>query len=74
MSHTHDHSGDPHNHSHDYSHEFHDHGHSHEVLDGPGSYLAREPAIIDDRDWNERAFTVGIGGSVSSRCSINPLC
>lgn len=65
MSHTHD----------DHSHDFHDHGHSHEVLDGPGSYLAREPPIIDDRDWNERAFTVGIGGYVSPTSSyMSPLC
>jgi len=51
---------------HDHSHDPHDHGHSHEILDGPGSYLAREPPIIDNRDWNERAFTVGIGGPVGS--------
>lgn len=56
-------------HIHDHSHDLHDHGHDHEILDGPGSYLAREPPIIDDRDWNERAFTVGIGGSVSFHCS-----
>jgi len=56
--HTHD------GHSHD-GHT-HDHGHSHEILDGPGSYLAREPPIIEGRDWNERAFTVGIGGPVGS--------
>lgn len=47
-------------HSHD-GHS-HDHGHSHEILDGPGSYLAREPPIIEGRDWSERAFTIGIGG------------
>lgn len=59
MSHTHD------GHSHDaHSHDGHvqDHGHSHEILDGPGSYLAREPPIIEGRDWSERAFTIGIGG------------
>jgi len=56
--HTHD------GHSHD-GHT-HDHGHSHEILDGPGSYLAREPPIIEGRDWSERAFTIGIGGPVGS--------
>ncbi|KAI9832485.1 MAG: hypothetical protein M1826_001809 [Phylliscum demangeonii] len=40
----------------------HDHGHSHEPLDGPGSFLGREMPIIAGRDWQERAFTVGIGG------------
>jgi len=56
---------------HDYGHSHdgnscdgnaHDHGHSHEILDGPGSYLAREAPIVEGRDWSERAFTVGIGG------------
>jgi urease accessory protein len=51
---------------HDHSHDLRDHGHDHEILDGPGSYLAREPPIIDDRNWSERAFTVGIGGPVGS--------
>ncbi|KAK2799024.1 hypothetical protein FQN50_008651 [Emmonsiellopsis sp. PD_5] len=37
-------------------------GHSHEILHGPGSYLKREPPLSEDRDWKERAFTVGIGG------------
>ncbi|RPB13015.1 urease accessory protein UreG [Morchella conica CCBAS932] len=53
--------------SHTHSHDTLDaHGHSHEILDGPGSYLAREAPIFDDRDWKERAFTVGIGGPVGS--------
>lgn len=43
-----------------------EHGHSHEILDGPGSYLGREMPIVEGRDWRERAFTVGIGGCVSS--------
>jgi len=41
-----------------------DHGHTHEILDGPGSFLHREMPIVEGRDWNERAFTVGIGGYV----------
>ncbi|KAI4215710.1 MAG: hypothetical protein LQ351_001697 [Letrouitia transgressa] len=59
-------------HSHDdlstHSHGFNttEHGHSHEILDGPGSYAAREMPLTAGRDWNERAFTVGIGGPVGS--------
>lgn len=58
----------PHSHdgqaSHSHSHEFNaaEHGHSHEILNGPGSYALREMPIVAGRDWNERAFTVGIGG------------
>lgn len=46
------------------SHEFNatEHGHSHEILNSPGSYARREMPIVAGRDWNERAFTVGIGG------------
>ncbi|RUS15879.1 hypothetical protein BC938DRAFT_476794 [Jimgerdemannia flammicorona] len=39
-----------------------EHGHSHEQLDHPGIYDEREPVEYDERDWSERAFTVGIGG------------
>lgn len=61
---SHDHS---HDHSHGHSHEGlsrpgGDHGHTHEQYNGPGSYIGREPPIISGRDWNERAFTIGIGG------------
>ena len=63
MSHTHSHDGGDHSHSHDgHSHSAADHGHTHETLDGPGSYLKRELPIVEGRDFNERAFTVGIGG------------
>ena len=54
MSHTHDHPG-PHDHA-------NAHGHEHEILDGPGSYLARELPIVEGRNWDDRAFTIGIGG------------
>jgi urease accessory protein len=65
MSHTHSHDGP--GHSHDTStFNAQEHGHSHEILDGPGSYLGREMPIVEGRDWNERAFTVGIGGPVGS--------
>jgi len=58
---THSHDGHaPHSHSHELNAA--EHGHSHEILDGPGSYTSREMPIIAGRDWNERAFTVGIGG------------
>lgn len=43
-----------------------EHGHSHEILDGPGSYMGREMPLIEGRDWQDRAFTVGIGGYASS--------
>ncbi len=42
-------------------HEGHDHAHDD---DGPGHFLAREPART--RDYRRRAFTVGIGGPVGS--------
>ena len=61
-AHGHSHDGSAHGHSHDHGHGAVDHGHSHEILTGPGSYLAREPPIIEGRNWSERAFTVGIGG------------
>jgi urease accessory protein len=54
-----------HSHSHDagsHSHAAADHGHTHEILDGPGSFMGREMPIIEGRDWEDRAFTVGIGG------------
>ena len=56
MSHSHSHDGASH------SHSAVDHGHTHEILDGPGSYVGREMPIIEGRDWEDRAFTVGIGG------------
>ncbi|KAF2866179.1 urease accessory protein ureG [Massariosphaeria phaeospora] len=58
-------------HSHDGASHAHpggggDHGHTHEILDGPGSFLGREMPIIEGRNWEERAFTIGIGGPVGS--------
>jgi hypothetical protein len=68
MSHSHDRD---HSHGHSHDHDYHsngvsaaDHGHTHEILDGPGSYLNRELPIVEGRDFNERAFTIGIGGHV----------
>lgn len=54
---THDHSR-----QHSHTHDGDAHGHTHEILDGPGSYLNREMPVIEGRDWNDRAFTIGIGG------------
>jgi urease accessory protein len=62
MSHSHSHDGAPHSHSH--AGAAADHGHTHEILDGPGSFLGREMPIIEGRNWEERAFTIGIGGYV----------
>src|SRR5438128_754068 len=59
MSHSHSHDGDSHSHDHD-----HDHDHHHEHLDHPGRFSERAPA--KRRDFNQRAFTVGIGGPVGS--------
>lgn len=53
-----------HTHDHPHSHGAADHGHTHEILTGPGSFLAREPPIVEGRNWADRAFTVGIGGFV----------
>ncbi|KAF2689696.1 urease accessory protein ureG [Lentithecium fluviatile CBS 122367] len=61
MSHSHSHDGASHSHG-----GAADHGHTHEILDGPGSYIGREMPIIEGRNWEERAFTVGIGGPVGS--------
>jgi urease accessory protein len=43
----------------------HDHGHHHEHMDHPGNFHDREP-VLTHRDFEERAFTVGIGGPVGS--------
>ena len=57
--------------AHDHSHEHgdhdhhHDHGHTHEVMAEPGEYRLRDFAERD-RDFAQRAFTVGIGGPVGS--------
>ena len=53
-----------HNHHHHHNHSRGDHPHAHEHRDDPGEFHDREPAL--DRDFSERAFTVGIGGPVGS--------
>ena len=50
---------------HDPSHHDHDHGHSHEQLEHPGNFQER-PKLLVNRDFQQRAFTVGIGGPVGT--------
>mmetsp|Transcript_579 Transcript_579/g.696 ORF Transcript_579/g.696 Transcript_579/m.696 type:complete len:277 (+) Transcript_579:83-913(+) len=69
--HEHQTPGSSHHHGHTHGHEHsHGHGHSHEVLAGPGLFVEREPPlnVVDEtkRNFQERAFTVGIGGPVGS--------
>ena len=42
----------------------HDHTHTHEHWEGPGHFHGRIPPL--HRDYNTRAFTVGVGGPVGS--------
>ena len=43
----------------------HGHGHTHEHMDNPGEFDKRDPPLDEaKRNWDERAFTVGIGGPV----------
>ncbi|KAI9027861.1 urease accessory protein UreG [Hyaloraphidium curvatum] len=68
-SHTHADHGHSHSHgehSHDHDHDHGDHGHTHEILEHPGTYGSRPLPEYRGRDWDERAFTVGIGGPVGS--------
>ena len=53
----------------------HDHPHTHEHLDAPGEYRLRELATID-RQFDQRAFTVGIGGPVGTgkTATLKALC
>ena len=58
---------DPHTHDHDHDHE-HDHGghgHTHEHMDHPGLFQERCMPLVD-RDYRQRAFTVGVGGPVGT--------
>jgi urease accessory protein len=68
MGHDHDHD---HAHPHgDHAHGEHAHGdhadgdHAHEHWDHPGAFADRDPPL--DRNFAQRAFTVGIGGPVGS--------
>ena len=50
--------------SHSHSHHHGPESHAHEHLESPGHFHERELPL--DRDFNKRAFTVGIGGPVGS--------
>lgn len=52
-----------HSHSHSHGHE-HEHGHTHEHMDHPGHFHDWDRPL--DRDFHQRAFTVGVGGPVGS--------
>ncbi|WFD31468.1 hypothetical protein MSPP1_002504 [Malassezia sp. CBS 17886] len=39
-----------------------DHGHTHEIMEHPGRFGERDLPDYSQRNWEERAFTVGIGG------------
>ncbi|KAF9916884.1 hypothetical protein BX616_002532 [Lobosporangium transversale] len=43
-----------------------EHGHRHEQIDTAGKFTERALPVYDTRDWEERTFTVGIGGPVGS--------
>ncbi|KAF9184247.1 hypothetical protein BGZ51_002446 [Haplosporangium sp. Z 767] len=43
-----------------------DHGHRHEQIDTAGKFVERALPAYENRDWDERTFTVGIGGPVGS--------
>ncbi|RXW23412.1 hypothetical protein EST38_g2467 [Candolleomyces aberdarensis] len=60
--HTHSHDGQA-SHSHDHGG---DHGHTHEQLDHPGKFHERDLPDYSSRNFEERGFTVGIGGPVGS--------
>ena len=47
-----------------HEHDHGPHGHTHEHLEHPGHFHERQQPI--DRDFNRRAFTVGVGGPVGS--------
>ena len=48
-----------------HDHHHHDHPHIHEPFASPG-HFAQRPQPAADRDYAQRAFTVGIGGPVGS--------
>lgn len=44
--------------------------HSHEPIESPGYFSRRAPPLVN-RNFNERAFTVGIGGPVGTGYFLN---
>lgn len=63
QDHSHAHSGS-HDHSHD--HGTQEHGHTHEFMEHPGKFAERDLPDYSQRNWDERGFTIGIGGPVGS--------
>ncbi|CED82408.1 urease accessory protein [Phaffia rhodozyma] len=63
LSHAHDHALGSHAHDGTWTPE---HGHTHEHLEHAGKFSERDLPDWSGRDWNERAFTIGIGGPVGS--------
>ncbi|KXN88131.1 hypothetical protein AN958_07590 [Leucoagaricus sp. SymC.cos] len=57
-----------HSHSHEHGGHSHggNHGHTHEQMDSPGKYSERDLPDYSLRNFEERGFTVGIGGPVGS--------
>jgi len=43
-----------------------EHGHTHEHLDHPGKFSERDLPVYKSRNFEERGFTIGIGGPVGS--------
>jgi len=60
----HSHDGDMTGHSHDQGVD--EHGHTHEHLDNAGKYSDRDLPDWSARNFEERGFTIGIGGPVGS--------
>ncbi|KAF8158232.1 P-loop containing nucleoside triphosphate hydrolase protein [Crassisporium funariophilum] len=60
--HSHDHSTGSHSHSHGAE----EHGHTHEHLEHAGKYSERDLPDYSSRNFEERGFTIGIGGPVGS--------
>ncbi|KAI0657381.1 P-loop containing nucleoside triphosphate hydrolase protein [Cubamyces menziesii] len=58
---THSHGDGP-----SHSHGADEHGHTHEHLDHPGKFAERDMPNYSSRNFEERGFTVGIGGPVGS--------
>ncbi|KAH8077027.1 urease accessory protein UreG [Cristinia sonorae] len=59
LAHSHDPSGPVHDHG-------GEHGHTHEHLENPGKFSERDMPNYTSRNFEERGFTVGIGGPVGS--------
>lgn len=49
-----------------HTHDHGDHGHTHEHLDHPGKFSERDLPDYSLRNFQERGFTIGIGGPVGS--------